>query len=287
MNRFTNGWFTENDDGWKGISQSYEVDHIIAREKSQFQDILIFQAKRTGITMAIDDIIQSTQIDEFAYHEMMAHVALYSHPNPQNVLIIGGGDLGVVREILKHKCVKTVDLCDVDEKVTELSIKYLPHLVGNSLKDPRLHIYHRNGIEYVSQHPDSYDIVITDSCDPTGPATSLFNQNYYNDVAKCLRKDGIGVSQGENFWFNSKIVMDLRDICFNADFKYVEFANICIPTYPTGSIGALLFSREYSSKEPRREMTPEEEESMQYYSKEMHIASFALPVKFKKMFETQ
>ena len=121
MDLFKKGWYTEVSEGWPGIAQSYEVEKEIAHEKSQFQDIEIFKSKRCGVTMSIDGAIQSTEMDEFAYHEMMSHVILYCHPNPQRVLIIGGGDFGVAREVLKHKCVETVDLCDIDEKVTELS----------------------------------------------------------------------------------------------------------------------------------------------------------------------
>ena len=285
MNTFKKGWFSENDDGWKGLVQSYEVDQILVHEKSDFQDILIFKAKKTGITMAIDNIIQSTEMDEFSYHEMMAHVALYSHPDPKSVLIIGGGDCGVAREVLKHKCIEKVDLCDIDAKVTELSKKYLPHLTEKACCDQRLHIYHIDGIDYIEKHTNSYDIIITDSCDPVGPATKLFGLSYYKKVSKALKKGGISVSQGENFWVQSEVVIGMRDICREVGFKYVEFSNINIPTYPTGSIGALIASHDISCKIPNREMTKEEAKSMKYYNKDVHIASFVLPESFRKLFE--
>lgn len=287
MDTFKKGWFSENDDSWKGLVQSYEVEKVLAHEKSNYQDILIFKAKKAGITMAIDDIIQSTEMDEFSYHEMMAHVALYSHPNPKDVLIIGGGDCGVAREVLKHKCVEKVDLCDIDEKVTELSKKYLPHLTKSACNDQRLHIYHIDGIDFIDKQKNSYDIIITDSCDPVGPATKLFGLSYYQKVSKSLKKGGISVSQGENFWVQSETVLKIRDICREAGFKYIEFSNINTPTYPTGSIGALIASHDISCKHPRRELTKEEEESMKYYNKYVHEASFALPESFRKIFEAE
>ncbi|KAK8861004.1 hypothetical protein M9Y10_012696 [Tritrichomonas musculus] len=287
MNKFQKGWFSENDDAWKGLVQSYQVNEVLAHEKSNYQDILIFNGRKTGITMAIDDIIQSTEMDEFSYHEMMAHVALYSHPNPKNVLIIGGGDCGVAREVLKHKCIESVELCDIDPKVTELSKKYLPHLTKSACKDQRLHIYHIDGIDFVEKHQNSYDVIITDSCDPVGPATKLFGISYYQNVLRALKKGGISVSQGENFWVQQDVVLEMRNICREVGFKYIEYSNINIPTYPTGSIGALIVNNESSCHIPKREMSKEEAESMKYYNRNVHIASFALPEMFRRLFESK
>lgn len=287
MDRFKKGWFSEKDEGWDGLVQSYEVEKVLAHEKSPFQDILVFKARKTGLTMAIDDLIQSTQMDEFAYHEMMAHVALFSHPNPKNVLIIGGGDCGVAREVLKHKCVEQVDQCDIDEKVTELTRKYLPHIIGDAEKDPRLHLYFEDGIAFIDKKPGFYDVIITDSCDPVGPAEKLFGLSYYQKVMKALRKGGISVSQGENIWLDADVIINLRDICRKVGFKHIEYSLINIPTYTAGSIGAFIISNDYSSKEPRREMTPEEAKSMRYYNKQVHIASFAAPEFFRRRFEDE
>jgi spermidine synthase len=285
MNKFQQSWFTEVSEGWPGIAQSLEVEHEIAQETSQYQDILVFKAKRTGVTMAIDGVIQSTEMDEFAYHEMMSHVILYSHPNPQRVLIIGGADLGVAREVLKHKCVERVDLCDIDEKVTEISKKHLPHLTEAPLKDPRLHTTYQDGAVYIESKEAYYDIIITDSSDPIGPAESLFNKAYYEKVFKTLRPGGIICSQGESIWLHADLIIQMRDILKEIGFSTVEFSNIQIPTYPFGSIGVLIGSNAGSCKKPRREMTKEEADSMKYYSEEIHEASFVHPQFFKKQFE--
>lgn len=285
MNKFQQGWFTEVSEGWPGIAQSLEVEKEIAHEQSKYQDILVFKAKRTGLTMAIDGAIQTTEMDEFAYQEMMAHVVLYSHPNPQRVLIIGGGDLGVAREVLKHKCVELVDLCDIDEKVTELSMKYLPHLTETASKDPRLHVMFQDGAAYMDTKTGYYDIIITDSSDPIGPAESLFNKAYYEKVFKALRPGGIICSQGESMWLHPDLIIKLRDILSSVGFPVVEYSLIQIPTYPCGSIGALIASNAGSCKKPRREMTKEEADSMKYYNTEIHEASFVLPQFFKKQFE--
>lgn len=288
MDRFKKGWFSEKDEGWDGLVQSYQVDEILAHEKSPYQDIVVFKARKTGITMAIDDLIQSTEMDEFAYHEMMAHVALYSHPNPKRVLIIGGGDCGVAREVLKHKCVEQVDQCDIDEKVTELTEKHMPHYhIADVRKDPRLHLYFEDGIAFIDRNPNFYDVIITDSCDPVGPAEKLFGLSYYQKVKKALRPGGISVSQGENIWLDADVICNLRDICRQVGFKYIEYSLINIPTYTAGSIGAFIISNDYSSKEPRREMTSEEASTMRYYNRAIHSASFAAPEFFRKRFEDQ
>ena len=286
MNIFKQGWYTEkSDEGFPGIAQSYEVEKEIVHEKSKFQDVEIFKTKRCGLTMALDGVIQTTELDEFAYQEMMSHVVLYSHPNPQRVLIIGGGDLGVAREVLKHKCVETIDLCDIDEKVTELSKKYLPHLAESASKDPRLHLYFEDGAAFAGKKENYYDIVITDSTDPIGPAESIFNKAYYEKVIKSLRPGGIICSQGENIWLDADLIINLRDIFKEVGFKDVEYAIIQIPTYTFGSIGCLVGSMGGSCKKPRREMTKEEKDSMRYYSKEIHQAAFVMPEFFRKKFE--
>jgi spermidine synthase len=287
MDLFKKGWYTEVSEGWPGVAQSYEVEKEIAHEKSQFQDIEIFKSKRCGLTMSIDGAIQSTEMDEFAYHEMMSHVILYCHPNPQRVLIIGGGDFGVAREVLKHKCVETVDLCDIDEKVSELSKKHLPHLTEIPTKDPRFHPMYQDGAKFMESKVDYYDIIITDSTDPIGPAATIFNKAYYEKVFKALRPGGIICSQGESYWLHPDIIIRLRNIMKDVGFPVVEYATIQIPTYPFGSIGCLIGSNGGSCKKPKREMTKEEADSMKYYSKEMHEASFAMPEFFRKKFESE
>jgi spermidine synthase len=237
--------------------------------------------------MSIDGAIQSTEMDEFAYHEMMSHVILYCHPNPQRVLIIGGGDFGVAREVLKHKCVETVDLCDIDEKVSELSKKHLPHLTEIPTKDPRFHPMYQDGAKFMESKVDYYDIIITDSTDPIGPAATIFNKAYYEKVFKALRPGGIICSQGESYWLHPDIIIRLRNIMKDVGFPVVEYATIQIPTYPFGSIGCLIGSNGGSCKKPKREMTKEEADSMKYYSKEMHEASFAMPEFFRKKFESE
>ncbi|KAH0789910.1 spermidine synthase [Histomonas meleagridis] len=285
MDLFKKGWFSEQSEGWPGLVQSYEVDNVIDHQKSKYQDVIVFKAKKTGLTMALDGVIQTTELDEFAYHEMMSHIVLYCHPNPKRVLIIGGGDLGVAREVLKHKCVELVDLCDIDEKVTELSKKYLPHLTEEASKDPRLHVMFQDGAAYIASKPNYYDIIITDSSDPIGPAESLFNENYYKGVLKALRPGGIICSQGESMWLDMNIILRLRDIMKSVGFPYVEYSVIQIPTYPGGSIGCMVASTAGSCKTPLREMTPEEASTMKYYSKAIHEASFVLPEFFRKKFE--
>jgi spermidine synthase len=287
MDTFKKGWFSEQSEGWPGLVQSYEVEEVLHTEKSKFQDIVVAKTKRCGLMMSLDGAVQTTELDEFAYQEMLAHLPLYAHPNPKDVLIIGGGDLGVAREVLRHKCVEKVVLCDIDERVTVLSKQYLPHLAEAASKDSRLTVLHGDGCAFVQEHKNAFDVVITDSSDPIGPAESLFGEKYYKGVFECLREGGIAVSQGENFWLDAKFIIELRDCCKKVGFGDVEYAVIQIPTYPCGSIGAFVASRGGSCKTTRREITAEEQKQLRYYNKAIHSSSFVLPEFFRKMFEVE
>lgn len=284
MDSFKKGWFTENGEGWDGMAQSLEVSEVVHSEKSKFQEIAIFRSKRVGLVMTLDGVFQSTELDEFAYQEMMSHVALYAHPDPKRVLIVGGGDCGVAREVLKHKCVEVVDQCEIDERVVELSKKFLPHMASEAVKDPRLNIHYEDGAKFVASKTDYYDIIITDSSDPIGPGEILFRKEYYQSLYNALKADGIAVSQGESPWFNAPLIYKLRDSCKEIGFKNIEYSIIQVPTYPGGSIGAFIASKGNSCKNPVRKMTPEETSKMKYYNEETHIGSFSLPEFFRKEF---
>jgi len=284
MNLFKEGWFSEQSEGWPGIVQSLKVDKVLHQERSKFQDISILKTPVAGLVMTLDGVIQSTELDEFAYQEMLAHVALYSHKCPKHVLIVGGGDCGVAREVLKHSCVEKVVQCEIDQRVTELSKQYLPHMTC-SIDDPRFEMVFGDGAAYVRDHPNSFDVIITDSSDPIGPADVLFNEDYYRAVHKALTEEGIAVSQGESIWLGMDIILRLKRQCVAAGFKDIEYSIIQIPTYPGGSIGAFIASKGGSCKVPKRIITKEEQEKMKYYNKGIHEASFVLPEFFRRKFE--
>lgn len=153
-------------------------------------------SKTYGNVLVLDGIIQCTERDEFAYQEMLAHLPLFAHPNPKRVLIIGGGDGGILREVLKHSSVEHVTMCEIDDMVIEVSKKYLPGMAeqfGNS----KLNLFIGDGFEFLKNHKNEFDVVITDSSDPVGPAESLFGKSYYQLLSESMKDGGILSSQGE------------------------------------------------------------------------------------------
>jgi len=166
---------------------------------------------------------------------MIAHLPLFSHPKPKDVLVIGGGDGGVVREILKHESVQSVTLCEIDERVIEVSKQFLPTM-ASSLSNPRVHVNIGDGFQYLRQHTHSFDVIITDSSDPVGPAESLFRKPYYELLHAALREGGVLCSQAESIWLHLALIHDLVKCCREL-FPSVEYAFSSVPTYPSGTIG--------------------------------------------------
>ncbi|KAJ2515218.1 putrescine aminopropyltransferase [Coemansia sp. RSA 2049] len=273
-----NGWYSEVNDMWPGQSMNIEVDEILHVEKSKLQDVLVFKSKTYGNVLVLDGIIQVTERDEFSYQEMITHPALFSHPNPERVLVIGGGDGGVLREVIKHPQVKEAVLCDIDETVIRVSKKYLPDM-SISYTDPRVTVHIGDGFDFLKNKKDYFDVIITDSSDPVGPAEKLYESHYYELMSGALRTGGIVSAQGECQWLDLPLIKSVtkfaRDI-----FPVVKYAYTTIPTYTSGQIGFVLCAKDASTnfKEPLRRVSSEEELKLfKYYNSEIHRASFALP----------
>ena len=184
-----------------------KVKEIISVEKSKYQDVLVFESANYGNVLVLDGVIQATERDEFAYllvvrwfvnsryQEMITHLAMNSHPNPEKVLVIGGGDGGVLREVVKHSCVKEAILCDIDEAVIRLSKKYLPSMAVG-FQHPAVKVHIGDGFEFLKNYKNSFDVIITDSSDPEGPAESLFQEPYFKLLSDALRDGGVITTQG-------------------------------------------------------------------------------------------
>ncbi|CAI7642257.1 spermidine synthase [Penicillium cosmopolitanum] len=273
------GWFSEKSGMWPGQAMSLKVDRVLHHEKSKYQDVLIFDSSDYGTVLVLDNVIQCTERDEFSYQEMIAHLALNSHPNPEKVLVIGGGDGGVLREVVKHESVKSATLCDIDEAVIRLSKKYLPGMAVG-FEHPNAHTYVGDGFEFLKTHKNEFDVIITDSSDPEGPAETLFQKPYFELLNDALRDGGVITTQGsENQWLHLSLIADLKKSC-NEVFPVAEYAYTTIPTYPSGQIGFMVCCKDATRnvKEPLRSWSPEEEERLcRYYNKEIHRASFVLP----------
>merc|ERR1719223_629494 len=167
-----NGWFKETTALWPGQAMTLEVKEILHVEQSKFQDVLVFQSVSYGNVLVLDGVIQATERDEFAYQEMISHLPMNSHPDPKNILVIGGGDGGVLREVVKHESIESVTLVEIDEMVVKVSKKFLPAMAAG-FSHPKVNLVIGDGFEYLKNHTGTYDVIITDSSDPVGPAESV------------------------------------------------------------------------------------------------------------------
>ena len=272
------GWFREISEMWPGQAMTLKVNQIVHHEKSLYQDVLIFESSDYGMVLVLDNVIQCTERDEFAYQEMITHLGMFSHPNPKNVLVIGGGDGGVLREVVKHDCVEKAVLCDIDEAVIRLSKKYLPGMsVG--YQHPKVEVHVGDGFKFLDDYKNEFDVIITDSSDPEGPAEALFQKPYFELLKGALREGGIITTQAENPWLHMSMITGLKKQCKEV-FPVAEYGWTTIPTYPAGQIGFMVCSKDGSAnvKKPVRSWTTEEEDKLlKYYSKEVHEAAFVLP----------
>jgi len=272
-------WFSELNSLWPSQCFSLEVSEVLFNEKSEYQNILVFKSKTYGNVLVLDGVIQCTERDEFSYQEMMSHVPLFSHPNPEKVLVIGGGDGGVIREVLKHSCVKEITHCEIDQVVIDVSRKYLPGMAA-SMDDSRVTQYIGDGLKFMREHTNEYDVIITDSSDPQGPAACLFERPYYKLLSQSLRPGGVICAQGESMWLHLDLICKMKKFCETL-YPVVNYSSIYVPTYPGGQIGMMLcsLSKDIDFTKPTREPSEEqiEEMKLKYYNSSVHRASFVLP----------
>jgi len=243
--------------------------------KSSFQQIDVYQTSKCGRMLLLDGIIQLTEYDEFAYQEMLAHLPLFAHPNPENVLVIGGGDGGMLREIAKHDCVKNIDICEIDAQVIEVCKKFLPSL-SCGFDDARVHLHVADGSVFVADKHSCYDVIIVDSTDPIGPGESLFNEAFYAKMKNALKPDGVIASQSESIFLHPQVIQRLMRINRKL-FNQYNYALMLVPTYPTGTIGASVVSAGRNVRKPARQPSAEMQRKLRYYTPQIHEASFVLP----------
>ncbi|XP_064460796.1 spermidine synthase-like [Ornithodoros turicata] len=279
MNAMQDGWFTETNCGNGNPVLSLDVDQVLHHERSKYQDILVFRSKSFGKVLVLDDAIQCTERDEFSYQEMISFLPLNSHTEPRDVLIIGGGDGGVAREVVKHPSVQRVTQCEIDEKVVEVSKKFLPFM-AEGFDSPKVTLHIGDGLQFIKDTDQKFDVIITDSSDPIGPAVALFQKQYYEGLKRILKPGGIVCSQGESIWYDLSLIQEMVRMCRDI-FPVVDYASIYTPTYPSGQIGFLLCSStpDADFRNPVHRLSEEQLKSMKirYYSPEMHQAAFVLP----------
>jgi spermidine synthase len=277
------GWFFEICPMWPGMGFSLQIEKVLYSGESRFQKIDVYQTRHHGKMLTLDGIIQLTESDEFAYQEMLAHVPLFAHPNPENVLVIGGGDGGILREVCRHDCVKDVDFCEIDEEVIRVSRQFLPSLACG-FDDSRINIHIGDGNAFVLGKKKQYDVIIVDSSDPIGPGDVLFKKPFYEGLKAALKPGGIVATQGESIFLHKEWVIHLAKITKELFIKQ-GYSCIMVPTYPGGNISICLGSLGPELNKPGRQIPDQLQEQLKYYSPEIHEASFILPHFAKKMLE--
>ncbi|KAG7020072.1 Spermidine synthase 1, partial [Cucurbita argyrosperma subsp. argyrosperma] len=217
------GWFSEISPMWPGEAHSLKVEKILFRGNSDYQDVMVFQV------LVLDGVIQLTERDECAYQEMIAHLPLCSISNPTKVLVIGGGDGGVLREVSRHSSVKQIDICEIDKMVSK---QFFPD-VAVGFEDPRVTLHIGDGVALLKAVPEgTYDVIIVDSSDPIGPAQELFEKPFFESAARAVRPGGVVCTQAESIWLHMHIIEDIVTNCRQVFKGSVNYAWTTVPTYP-------------------------------------------------------
>jgi spermidine synthase len=261
--------------------QTFQVSKILMEEKNDLQHLVIFENEQFGKVLALDGIIQTTEKDEFVYHEMITHVPLLAHGNAQKILVVGGGDGGVLRVVLRHKNVRDVTLVEIDRRVIDLCKKYFPNHSKGAFEDPRVRIVIQDAYDFVGQIRETFDVIICDTTDPIGPGEVLFSHEFYARCKKLLTPGGIIVTQcGVPFMQTEELVASHKHL--SSLFKEASFYRADIPTYVGGCMtlgwatdNVKLRTLNHKILEQRLKKFVIGE--MQYYTPSIHIAAFALP----------
>ncbi len=269
-------WFSEKHT--KNVVFSIKVDKQLFSGKSKFQRIDVFESKEFGRFLTLDGYMMLTEKDEFIYHEMIVHVPMAVHPNVRKVLIIGGGDGGAVRQLVQYDSIQQIDLVEIDEEVVDVCRRFLPQTAG-SFQDKRVHFYFQDGLKYIRNFEEEYDLIIVDSTDPFGPGEGLFTKEFYGNCYKALKEDGIMVNQHESPFYESDAIAVQR-----AHKRVVESFHISrvyqahIPTYPSGH---WLFGFASKKYHPIKDLNADSWNKLgivtKYYNTNLHIGAFALP----------
>lgn len=260
------------------VTFRYDIKETLFSQKSDFQHVQIVETNGFGRMLLNDNIVMVSERDEFVYHDMIAHVPLFVHPCPKEVLIIGGGDGGTVREVLRHPTVKSCTLVEIDGLVIEACKKFLPQL-SSKLTDDRVTVHIADGAKYVKEISKSFDVVIVDSTDPLGPSLPLFNSEFYQNIHHILNDDGIVVSQCESPFLEGEMQKSIVKI-LHSHFPIVSIYNYTNLTYH----GMWSFSLGSKKYHPTKDYDPKRTEGWNflYYNSDIHTAAFALPTFMKK-----
>ncbi|MFC3396504.1 polyamine aminopropyltransferase [Brenneria rubrifaciens] len=262
------------------FGQYFSIDRVLYHQKTDHQDLIIFENAALGRVMALDGVVQTTERDEFIYHEMLTHVPLLAHGNAKRVLIIGGGDGGMLREVSRHRRIEHITMVEIDAGVVEFCRQYLPNHNAGAYDDPRFNLVIDDGVKFVSQCSEKFDVIISDCTDPIGPGESLFTSDFYQGCARCLNEGGIFVAQnGVCFLQQDEAVNSHKKL--SRYFSDVSFYQAAIPTYYGGIMTFAWASNNATLRQitvdTLRQRFAASDIVCRYYNPEVHAGSFALP----------
>ena len=263
----------------EGFGIAIEKDKDLYSETSPYQKVDVFSSRAFGNVLTLDGLMMVTERDEFFYHEMIVHIPMLTHKNPKNILVIGGGDGGTVRELLKHKSVEHIDMVEIDGLVVEASKKFFP-TVSSELNNPKVNVLIQDAVEFIKDKEDIYDIVLIDSTDPIGPGEGLFNEKFYNNVKRALKKGGIVTPQTEGPFAQSENMKKTYHLLRKV-FKNVAHYYGPMPTYPGGywSWGFCSDDVEipFDCTKIDEKRAQEIEKTCKIYNRMLHCAAFMVP----------
>ncbi len=267
-------WVTEKHQD--ATAMSFRVKQVLFSEQSPFQHVCVVETQSLGKLLLNDGMTMVSEADEFVYHEMIAHVPLFAHPHPRKVLIIGGGDAGTAREVLRHKYIEKCIMVEIDEAVVRACKEHIPS-VSCALNDPRLSVIIDDGVKYIAQTQEKFDVILIDSTDPIGPAQPLFGEAFYSDIAAHLEPEGIVVSQAESVFFGKELQESLLKI-LRKTFQHLYLYNYSNLTYP-GGLWSFSFASQSSKPFPEglAKKIEQSQLSFKYYNPNIHRGSFCLP----------
>ncbi|WGL94844.1 polyamine aminopropyltransferase [Arsenophonus nasoniae] len=262
------------------VGQYFTVDNILYHNKTTHQDLIIFENAEMGRIMALDGVVQTTERDEFIYHEMMTHVPLFAHGHAKKVLIIGGGDGGMLREVCRHQYLESITMVEIDASVVEFCHQYLPNHNAGAYNDPRFKLVIDDGVNFVKTTQQKFDLIISDCTDPIGPGEGLFTSDFYQGCVNCLNENGILVAQNGVCFLQQDEVINSHQKLSNY-FKDCSFYQAAIPSYYGGMMTFAWASQTAKLRQiPLKILETRFKKAdiiCRYYTPELHLASFALP----------
>jgi spermidine synthase len=260
------------------VEYGYEVEKVLYKGKSKFQDIMVFENPYFGNMLILDGIVQLTERDEFFYHEMITHVLAHAHPEPKKVVVVGGGDGGTVREVARHKCVEKIYFIEIDSEVIRVAKEFFP-TVSSAIDDPRVEIKNMDGAEFIKGASD-IDLVLIDSTDPIGFARSLYTREFFSSIDRAMNHEGMCVLQSESLLLHSDIVAEVQQTLKDV-FPVVDCFTAPIATYPGNWWTFSMGSKKLDPRQMRRKL----EFDTKFYSEEIHSYSFVPPGLYRKLMD--